>query len=211
MPRRKRTTTADRRQQRHSQPRADATERRAAGSVSQWDGTLHMFEVQKPLCAPCRDRVYSALYQFAVPVFRYEEWIARMSIQEAATLWKIELKTLENLKYGPVAVAFIGTSQCARFYVPNTQARWAYRLLRSNLLAVTAGTRDTQTGQDWRNDAYGELPRAWNANEAIRHAVNRELIPPGAGQAWVESTCTEDKEVWEQIRAYREKQEKNRK
>ncbi len=210
MPRRKRTTAADRRQKRTSRTRATPEERRDAGRVSKWDGTLHMFEVQKPLCAPCRSRVYGALYKYAVPIFRYEEWTARMSIREAATLWKIELKTFENLKYGPVFFGFVGTSQCARFYVPDTQARWAFRLLRSNLLAVTKGGKDLKTGKSWRNDAFGEMPIAWNAETAIRHAVNRELTPPGEGQAWVESNC-EDKEVWEQIRKIREKQENKRK
>lgn len=207
---RTRQSSADRRANRTAQPRATAEERRFGGRGSGWDGALHEFVVQKPFCAPCRSRVYTALNPYGIPVFRYEEWTDKISIKDAATLWRIELKTFENLKYGIAAVGFLPLSQAARLSVPANRARFAYYLLRSNLLAVVSG------GERWTNDNHAQkLPKAWNQSAGIQAAVALEmntLVPPGKGKAWVESTCDDGNELWKQIQEIKQKeQERKRK
>ena len=209
---RQRTTATDRRSTRSvsAGQRATAQERRLGGRISGWDGTLHEFVVQKPYCAPCRKRVFTALNPYGIPVFRYEEWEDTISIMDAAAIWKIELKTFENLKYGPAGIGFLPMAQAARFNVPANRARWAYYLLRSSgLLAVVKGDK-----REWQSDSAADhLPTAWDKTAGIKAAVNLEfspLVPPGAGKAWIESGCDSANELWKQIQQIKDSEVKRR-
>lgn len=209
---RQRQTADERREQRRNQPtrtrptRTNTAQRRETG----WNGELHEFVVQKPFCSPCRSNVYTALQPYGVPIFDYEEWEDSVSIAHMAKLWKIELKTFENLKYGPVGLAFLPMAQSAKFKVPANRARWAYYLLRSSgRLAVTGGQQ-----REWSNDSAADhLPRAWDMQAGVQAAVAAEaavLVPPGADKAWVETNCSKGNEIWKQVQEIRDRAKKGK-
>lgn len=210
---RQRQTAEERREKRRNQPTRTRTTRTSAAQrkESGWNGELHEFTVQKPFCAPCRSNVYTALQPYGVPIFDYEEWTSSVSIAHMATIWKIELKTFENLKYGPAGLAFLPTAQCAKFRVPANRARWVYYLLRSSgRLAVTGGKR-----REWDTDSAADhLPKAWDAKAGVQAAVAAEtavLIPPGADKAWVETNCSKGNEIWKQVQEIRAKAKEDKK
>jgi len=206
----KRSTAQERRENRQATQAQDNTRQRPTRTnadqrrESGWNGELHKFTVQKPYCTPCRSHVYTALQPFGVPIFDYEERTENISIMHMAEVWKIELRTFENLKYGPIGLTFLPMAQAASFSVPANRARWVYYLLRSSgRVAVTGGKRS-----EWDNDARGaKLPTAWDKRAGVQAAMAAEmkvLVPPGENKAWIESSCTDGNEMWKMVQKVRD-------
>lgn len=158
----------------------------------------HTFTVQKPFCAPCRDFVYTALEPYGIPVFNYSEKATGLSIKDAAKLWKIELRTFENLKYGPGAATFLPFAQQATFSVPKAQASWAEYLIESTgRLCVTGGRIDAKN-RKWGDRRLGKMPTPWDKRAGVQYAQSR-IQPPENGKPWIESSCSAGKKLWQEV------------
>ena len=154
-------------------------------------GQMHTLTVQKPFCAPCRDRLLTFMYmadekgrpldgdwRYGVGMYNPRERVATTSIKDAAKLLRIELRDKENLKYGPMALAFMPTAWQATFEVKVQHAKWAEYMCERNGLAVVSGSVDAKARQ--------------NADK-----WNRKPIPRGDGKApLIEETCAEGMELW---------------
>lgn len=173
---------------------------------------VHTFTVQKPFCSPARSVIMSALQPYGVPVLALTESVSKISIKDYAKLAKIELRTFENLKYGPGAVVFLPLAMEARVTVPAQQAQWAeYLLERTMRLAVTGG-RINKDNRRWADQHGGNMPTPWDAQEGKAYARQQErLHRPGQGEAWIESSCKEGNDVWQAVmKAANEAKKKNR-
>lgn len=147
----------------------------------------HTFTVQKPYCTPARDIIYTALHSYGVRIERYSEGISIISLADAAKLMKIELRQMENLRYGPAAITFLPMSIQAKVTVPARQAGWAeYLMERTGRLAVTGGKVDRRN-RGWADQHGGKMPAPWG----------RPLQPPGKGEAWIEAGCAKGHAAWQ--------------
>lgn len=157
-------------------------------------GQMHTLTVQKPFCAPCRDRLLTFMYtpdangkpldgdrRYGVPMHNLRERVATTSIRNAAKLMKIELKDKENLQYGPMAIAFMPMAWQASFEVPAQQAAWAEYMCERNGLAVVNGSVDPNARRNadkWR----------------------RKPIPRWDGKApLIETSCSEGMALWQSL------------
>lgn len=156
-------------------------------------GQMHTLTVQKPFCAPCRDRLLTAFYladamhqtggdkRYGVPLYNLRERVQTVSVPDAAKLWRIELKDRENLKYGAMAVMFLPMAWQASFEVPVQQATWAQYLCERIGLAVVNGGLDANARRNADRYNFKPPPR-WDG---------RELQ--------IETTCSEGVELWQAL------------
>ena len=156
-------------------------------------GQMHTLTVQKPFCAPCRDRLMTAFYladaphqtngdkRYGVPLYNLRERVQTVSVKDAAKLWKIELKDRENLKYGPMALAFMPMAWQATFEVPKQQAKWAEYLCERIGLAVVSGSVDGTARRNADKHGFKPPPR-WDGKSPL-----------------IETTCSEGVELWQAL------------
>ena len=157
-------------------------------------GQLHTLTVQKPFCAPCRDRLLTAFYieddtgkprdgdaRYGVPLYNLRESVRTVSVPDAAKLWKIELKDRENLKYGPMAVMWLPTAWQATFDVPAQQAKWAEYLCERIGLAVVRGSVDSTARRNADKYNFKPPPR-WDGRDVQ-----------------IETTCSDGMALWQAL------------
>lgn len=196
-----RKTLADRKEQRRGT--ATTADGRAVRGV-------HWFTVQKPFCAPCRSFVYTALEPYGIPVYNYEGGTNKINTRNQLAVWKIELRTWENLKFGPAAPMYLPMSNYATFAVPGGQAGWAEDLLvKTGKLCISSG-HIAGRGADakWANRNYGSMPTPWDKQAGIERSRTMRvgvLQPPPDGKAWVEKECTKGVDAWQKMTDMKEK------
>jgi hypothetical protein len=156
-------------------------------------GQMHTITVQKPFCAPCRDRLLTALYladaphqtggdkRYGVPIYNLRERPVVVSIKDAAKLWRIEMHDQENIKYGFGAIMFLPTAYQASFEVPIQQAKWAQYLCERIGLAVVSGGLDANARRNADRYNFKPPPR-WDGRNVQ-----------------IETTCSEGVELWQAL------------
>ena len=156
-------------------------------------GQMHTLTVQKPFCAPCRDRLLTAFYmadaehwtggdkRYGVPIYNLREYPMLVSVKDAAKLWKIEQRDMENLKFGAAAIVFMPMAWQATFEVPAQQAKWAQYLCERIGLAVVSGGLDTNARRNADKYNFKPPPR-WDGREVQ-----------------IETTCSEGVELWQAL------------
>ena len=172
---------------------APAHRKKAAKRRHPRRGQMHKLTVQKPFCAPCRARLLTAFYladamhqtfgdkRYGVPLYNLRERVQTVSVKDAAKLWKIEMKDRENLKYGPMALAFLPMAWQASFEVPAQQAKWAQYLCERIGLAVVSGGLDANARRNADKYNFKPPPR-WDGREVQ-----------------IETTCSEGVELWQAL------------
>ena len=179
-------------------------------------GGVHRFKVLKPYCAPCRSSVYEALQTYGVPILNYEEQVARTKVSDYANKMKLELKTFENLKYGPAVVMFLPLHCEATFSVPVQQANFAEYLIEStDNLMVAQGYRVDKRNRKWGN-RRNDMPTPWDKEAATEYAQGKGHTKAFAeqieqGKAVVESGCSKGNDIWSQVQKIKKEAEKNKK
>lgn len=139
--------------------------------------------VAKPYCAPARDIVMTALQPYGVKVFGYKERTDFAELRGFLRRMKIEVRTWENLQYGPAAPGFLPMACVADVTISEKQAAWAeYLMLRTGKLYVP-GEYVNKRNADWAARHGGQMPTAWKD-----------------GQPWIEKSCSEGKAAWGPIR-----------
>ena len=156
-------------------------------------GQMHTITVQKPFCAPCRDRLLTAFYladaphqtggdkRYGVPLYNLRERVQTVSVPDAAKIWRVELKDRENLKYGAMALAFLPMAWQASFEVPVQQAKWAQYLCERIGLAVVSGGLDANARRNADRYNFKPPPR-WDGRDVQ-----------------IETTCSEGVELWQAL------------
>ena len=89
---------------------------------------------------------------------------------------KIELKRMENLRYGPAALMWLPLAMQATVTVKKSQAEWAEYLLERTKRMCVVGGRINSKNRDWANHHNGQMPRPW-----------------------IEKSCSEGNEIWSQV------------
>lgn len=150
-------------------------------------GAVHTFTVQKPFCCPASPLIMQALEPYGVKIVAMgQDRRVNISTANYAQLAKIELKRMENLKYGPIAVVWLPLAIECDVTVRESQAEWAeYLIERSKRMCVIKG-RINKQNRDWANRHDGEMPKPW-----------------------LETSCSEGKNVWGQVSAIKKGQVKN--
>lgn len=140
-------------------------------------GETHTFTVQKPFCCEPRQLVMQALEPYGVKIISLgEDHQVNISVKDYAQLAKIELKRMENLRYGPMAVMFLPMAMACDVTVRKSQAEWAeYLIERSKRMCVVKGGINSKN-RDWANRHDGQMPRPW-----------------------VEKSCSEGNGIWSQV------------
>lgn len=180
---------------------------------------LHTFVVEKPFCAPARDIVLAALHPIGVPVLNMQEWIEKQAIGTLAKRMKIELKTFENLQYGPFAPGFLPMACRARFQVPIRRANQAeYWMLRTQRLVIVEGSVNAKN-EAMANRHNGRMPRAADPQRGKAYAERKERNnspnakhdPNDSIQPTMESSCKQAQELWAQVEKLAKEHEKKKK
>lgn len=139
--------------------------------------------VAKPYCSPARSIITGALEPYGVKIHGIRERVIKVSLSDFARRMKIELKTFENLKFGPGAPFFLPMAVHAKVTVNAGAAAWAeYLLLRTGKLYVPGQYVDPRN-QAWAEKHGGTMPPAW-----------------GEGKPWLEASCKEGVDVWQPIK-----------
>lgn len=175
-------------------------------------GQLREMKVIKPYCAPVRSKLYNCLEPYGIPIVDFIERPSVTSIRDYAAKSRIELRTFENLKFGPLAPMYLPLHYEATFKVPAAQAAWAEYLIESTKrLHVAASHRINKKNRAWGNRRSG-MPTPWNAKEgrdyARAGAENARRGAPPDGKAWIEDDCTEGNDIWKQVQEIRKKESK---
>lgn len=163
---------------------------------------LHTFTVEKPFCCPPDQIIMAALHPVGIPIFNMKSWVESTAIETMAKRMKIEVKTFENLKFGPLAPGFLPMAFRATFSVPKTRANHAeYLLLSTQRLIVINGSVNAKN-EKWAAQRNGRMPRASDPARGEAYALraqaeNGKLSSPR--QPAYESTCDQAKELWAQV------------
>ena len=162
------------------------------------ESELHTFVVEKPFCCPPDDIVYAALHPIGIPVFELKSWVEKQSLKNFAERMKIEMKTFENLQYGPFSPGFLPMAFRASFKVPKTRANQAeYWLWRTRRVIVVVG----EVNQRNRVSAIahnGKMPRASDPNSGQAYALYLQGKPTEQ-EPMMESSCKQAQELWNQV------------
>lgn len=139
--------------------------------------------VAKPFCAPARDIITGAFQPYGIKMHGYREEVQKVSLQGFARRMKLEMRTFENLKFGPAAVIFLPMAVVAHVTVSEKAAAWAeYVLLRTGKLYVP-GEYVNARNEEWASKHGGKMPPAW-----------------GEGKPLIESSCSAGKAAWGPVR-----------
>ena len=134
--------------------------------------------VAKPYCSPARDCVMTALKPYGVRVFDYHE-AARMA--NPLAVLRMTAKIAGDV--GLTVPNALPIAQVAHVTVSEAAAAWAeYLLLRTGKL-YRVGPYVNRRNEAWAARHGGRMPPAW-----------------GEGKPWIERSCTEGVNAWQQIR-----------
>ena len=165
----------------------------------------HWFTVEKPFCCPSRDIITAALHPIGIPVFEIKEWVENQALDTFAERMKIELKTFENLKYGPMAPGFLPMAIRASFAVPKSRANQAeYWLWRTRRLIVINGEINPRN-KIAAIKHNGKMPRASDPSKgqayarALQAYASASPTQPTMQAPMLESSCKQAQELWEQV------------
>jgi hypothetical protein len=114
-------------------------------------------------------------------MFNYRERVATTSIKDAAKLLRIELKDKENLKYGPMALAFMPTAWQATFDVPAQKSGWAEYMCERYKLAVVRGSVDAKARRNADKWNFSPIPR-WDGKAPL-----------------IETSCSDGMALWDAL------------
>lgn len=149
------------------------------------DGATHRFTVQKPFCCPFGDLIERTLTPYGVKIISVSRSrTVNVSIADYAQMVRIELKTFENLRYGPAALMFLPLAVQCDLVVKKSQAEWAEYLIERSRRMCVVGGRINAKNRDWANQHGGQMPRPW-----------------------VEKDCSEGNAIWSQVAAAQRSQE----
>lgn len=138
-------------------------------------GATHTLTVQKPYCAPARNMVLGLCEEYGVKIFSLsEDRTVNVSIRNWAQIARIELKHMENLRYGPGALLWLPMAIQCQVEVSKAQAGWAEYLIERTMKMCVVGGRINAKNRDWATAHDGQLPRPW-----------------------VEKNCTEGQAIWQ--------------
>lgn len=175
---------------------------------------LHTFVVEKPFCCPADEIVAAALHPIGIPVLNLKSWIENQALSTFAERMKIEVRTFENLKYGPMAPGFLPMAIRASFSVPKSRANQAeYWLWRTRRLIVIDGEINP------RNKVAaikhnGKMPRASDPSKGLAYARALQAYASGSAEKptmqapMLESSCKQAQELWAQVHALAKKKKK---
>lgn len=137
----------------------------------------HTFTVQKPFCCHAPPLIKEALEPYGVKILALNDiGSVKVSITNYAQMAKIELKRMENLRYGPAALMWLPLAMQATVTVKKSQAEWAEYLLERTKRMCVVGGRINSKNRDWANHHNGQMPRPW-----------------------IEKSCSEGNEIWSQV------------
>lgn len=156
------------------------------------DGTAtRTIAVAKPYCFPARNIITGALQPYGVKVHAIREEVIRVSLLDFARRMRVELRTWDNLRYGPAALVFLPMAIHARVTVNEPAAAWAeYLLLRTGKLYVPGAYVDPRNAA-WAARHGGRMPPQWNE-----------------GKPWIEASCKEGISAWQPVKATASKRPK---
>jgi len=157
------------------------------------DEETTVLHVAKPFCLPARGIIEPVLKKYGVKIFHYHESVKFISARDFARRIRVELRTKENLQYGPLsAPGFLMMSIDAKIRVKKSQASWAeYLLLRTGQLYIS-GKYQSENNLRWAEKHGGIMPPAWNDGPQI------------------EASCSEGKNHWSNFRStLKPKQKRN--
>lgn len=154
-----------------------ATMKQIRNTLRNDSGEVHTFTVQKPFCCGPRQLIMQALEPYGVKIISLgEDQRVNVSVKDYAQIAKIELKRMENLRYGPMAVMWLPMAMQCTVTVRKSQAEWAeYLIERSKRMCVVKGGINSKN-RDWANRHDGKMPRPW-----------------------VEKSCSEGNSIWKQV------------
>ena len=139
--------------------------------------------VAKPFCAPARGIITGAFQPYGVKVYDIAETPMKISVLDFARRMRVEAKTWENLRYGPLAALFLPLATVAKIRVNESAAAWAeYLLLRTGKLYVP-GQYVNRRNEQWAARHGGQMPAAWRD-----------------GKPWVEASCSEGVQAWQSVK-----------
>jgi hypothetical protein len=156
---------------------------RSTVSSVRYGQSVRTLTVAKPYCFPARSIITGALQPYGVKIHNIREQVIKVSLLDFARRMKIELKTFENLKFGPAAPIFLPMAVHAQVTVNEAAAAWAeYLLLRTGKLYVPGRYVDPRN-QQWAEKHGGRMPPAWNE-----------------GKPWIEANCKDGVQAWQQVK-----------
>lgn len=175
--------------------------KRSTGKAKAKPQGAHTFVVQKPFCSPARDGIYTALESYGVPILKYSERNSMISLSSYTKMAHIELRTFENLKYGPAAILYLPKAIEARVTVPAAQAEWAEYLIERTMRFAVVGGRIEKRNREWADQHGGKMPAPWDARASIASARQRSggIAPPPDGEPWIETSCKSGRAVWDAV------------
>lgn len=165
---------------------------------------LHAFKVEKPFCAPCTVAVAELSNKYELPIYGYKESVSQTSIKDFARKMRMELKSFENLKYGPAAIAFLPLACTATFQVPKARARWFEDIINyDGRLQIVEGTIDPKS---YARGKRGKIRYAWKERADYQGSVGAggiksyKMAGMEVGQSpQVESNCKKGNAIWKQV------------
>lgn len=170
---------------------------------------LHYFTIEKPYCCPARDIVTATLHPIGIPIFEFREWIEKEALDTFAERMKVEVKTFENLQYGPLAPGFLPMAIRATFAVPKSRANQTeYWIWRTRRLIVIGGEINPRNKiSAIRHN--GKMPRASDPlkGQAYARSLQGET---GSHTPMLESSCKQAQALWDQVNKMAKKKAKKK-
>lgn len=199
-----RKRSADRRAERSRRPDGRPARKARSSSGQTQRGQLHEFTVTKPFCAPCRSTLQQLSDKFEIPLYEYREGVSVLSVKNLAKRLRIELRTFENLKYGPMAPGFLPMANWARFKVPLARARWFEDIINyDGRLLVQRGSLDAGS---YARGQRGAIRHAWKELPGYDGPIgsggirSQKVLGMTLGEKPpIEKSCTAGKGLWEQV------------
>ncbi|MGE3487943.1 MAG: hypothetical protein AB7L09_24750 [Nitrospira sp.] len=146
--------------------------------------TLH---IAKPYCMPSRPIITKALQPYGVKVWGIHEQVHKISLRDCLRRMRVELRTFDNLKFGPAGVIWLPAAWHAEVVVNEAAAAWAeYLLLRTGKLYVP-GAYQNPRNQQWAAQHGGKMPPAWKDGKA----------------PWIETNCGDGMDAWRELKRQR--------
>lgn len=172
----------------------------------------HTLTVRKPFCCPAQKIVHDALQPYGVRVLGFSENGVQLNIRDFARMMKTELRTFENLKYGPAAVMWLPLAIEANVTVAKAQASWAEYLLERTGRLIVVGGRVNEKNRQWADRHNGKMPTPWADDTAQRlRAIDAQIqVGIAQGQPWIESGCKSGHGVWQAANQAIQKQQEDK-
>lgn len=139
--------------------------------------------VAKPYCSPARRIITGALQPYGVKIHAISERVEEAALDGFLRRMRVELRTWDNLKFGPIAAVWLPMAIIAEVTVNAKAAAWAeYLLLRTGRLYVPRDYVDPRN-KAWAERHGGTMPPAWNDKKP-----------------WIETSCQKGMDAWGPVR-----------